>query len=111
MDEAVHCRLIFGSMPQLVSHALLQRPPESASGKEYVHGEDREGRPVIYMKPRFENTKDYENQVSAPLRHTAAAPCFPQCSDPPTCGLFTGAIFSIHSGALRQQHGPVQVGR
>lgn len=36
---------------------------EAASGKIYVHGNDRFGRPVIYQRPRRENTKDYLNQV------------------------------------------------
>lgn len=37
---------------------------ESATGKQYIHGEDRDGHPVIYQKPRYENTKDYDQQVS-----------------------------------------------
>ena len=40
---------------------------EASSGKLYVHGFDRCGRPVMYQKPRRQNTKDYVSQV----RHVA----------------------------------------
>jgi len=36
---------------------------EGATGKTYVHGEDKLGRPAIYMRDRYQNTTDYENQV------------------------------------------------
>lgn len=48
--------------------ALLTKPAanlaETATGKVYVHGNDRFGRPVMYQRPRRENTKDYIQQVS-----------------------------------------------
>ena len=39
---------------------------EASTGKLYRHGFDKTGRPVLYMKPRLENTKNWDNQ----LRHT-----------------------------------------
>jgi hypothetical protein len=36
---------------------------EAATGKIYRNGFDKFGRPVCYMRPRLENTKDYANQV------------------------------------------------
>lgn len=36
---------------------------EASSGKLYVHGFDRHGHPVMYQKPRRQNTKDYPSQV------------------------------------------------
>ena len=36
---------------------------EAATGKMYRNGFDQHGRPVAYMRPRLENTKDWDNQV------------------------------------------------
>ena len=36
---------------------------EFVTGKLYLHGHDRAGRPVMYQRPRFQNTKDYVAQV------------------------------------------------
>lgn len=36
---------------------------ENITGKLYVRGFDKEGHPLLYMKPRFENTKDYPSNV------------------------------------------------
>lgn len=36
---------------------------ESSTGKIYLHGHDRSGRPVMYQKPRNQNSKDYVLQV------------------------------------------------
>eukprot|EP00035_Acanthoeca_spectabilis_P024909 m.455985 g.455985 ORF g.455985 m.455985 type:complete len:532 (+) comp20970_c0_seq1:106-1701(+) len=38
---------------------------ELATGKIYIHGFDRSGQPVMYQKPRNENSQNYENQVKA----------------------------------------------
>ena len=38
---------------------------EGMSGKNYLHGFDRAGRPVIYQRPRRENSKKYDDQVCA----------------------------------------------
>ena len=45
---------------------------ELSTGKIYIHGFDREGRPVMYQKPRRENSTNHDNQVRARLRHTHA---------------------------------------
>eukprot|EP00045_Choanoeca_perplexa_P004302 m.37385 g.37385 ORF g.37385 m.37385 type:complete len:77 (+) comp12497_c0_seq5:419-649(+) len=36
---------------------------EARSGKNYLHGSDKHGRPVIYQRPRRQNTKTYDLQV------------------------------------------------
>ncbi|EGD74266.1 hypothetical protein PTSG_06275 [Salpingoeca rosetta] len=36
---------------------------EAKTGKNYLHGFDRSGRPVIYQRPRRENSKNYDDQV------------------------------------------------
>jgi len=36
---------------------------ESATGKMYIHGKDLTGRPIMYMKPRLQNTKDADTQI------------------------------------------------
>jgi len=36
---------------------------EASTGKMYLNGFDKFGRPVMYMRPRLENTSDYENQI------------------------------------------------
>lgn len=36
---------------------------EQLTGKIYLHGTDRTGRPVMYQKPRLQNSKDYALQV------------------------------------------------
>eukprot|EP00048_Salpingoeca_helianthica_P017157 m.235857 g.235857 ORF g.235857 m.235857 type:complete len:297 (-) comp20310_c0_seq1:27-917(-) len=36
---------------------------ESKTGKVYLHGFDKHKRPVMYQRPRRQNTKDYKNQV------------------------------------------------
>eukprot|EP00730_Choanoeca_flexa_P016292 TRINITY_DN7666_c0_g1_i2.p1 TRINITY_DN7666_c0_g1~~TRINITY_DN7666_c0_g1_i2.p1 ORF type:complete len:333 (+),score=65.95 TRINITY_DN7666_c0_g1_i2:129-1127(+) len=36
---------------------------EARSGKNYLHGTDKHGRPVIYQRPRRQNTKTYDLQV------------------------------------------------
>lgn len=33
------------------------------SGKLFINGKDKEGRPLVFMIPRNENSKDYENNV------------------------------------------------
>jgi hypothetical protein len=38
---------------------------ENSTGKCYVRGFDRAGHPLLYMKPRFENTKDHDGIVLA----------------------------------------------
>jgi hypothetical protein len=40
---------------------------ELSTGKIYIHGFDREGRPVMYQKPRRENSRNHENQVCLSL--------------------------------------------
>ncbi len=36
---------------------------ESQTGKTYRNGVDKQGRPIIYMRDRRQNTKNFENQV------------------------------------------------
>mmetsp|Transcript_12850 Transcript_12850/g.34604 ORF Transcript_12850/g.34604 Transcript_12850/m.34604 type:complete len:243 (+) Transcript_12850:397-1125(+) len=36
---------------------------ESESGKMYVRGKDKHGRPILYMKPRLQNTKQGAEQI------------------------------------------------
>jgi hypothetical protein len=36
---------------------------ENSSGKIYVRGKDKEGRALMYMKPRLENTKNHEDNL------------------------------------------------
>ena len=36
---------------------------ENSTGKMYVRGYDRSGRPLMYMKPRLENTNDHEGNI------------------------------------------------
>eukprot|EP00050_Salpingoeca_kvevrii_P004619 m.256432 g.256432 ORF g.256432 m.256432 type:complete len:297 (-) comp11017_c1_seq14:2116-3006(-) len=42
---------------------------EQESGKLYVHGRDRLGRPVMYQRPRRQNTKNYALQVRQVAYH------------------------------------------
>ncbi|KJE90365.1 hypothetical protein CAOG_01687 [Capsaspora owczarzaki ATCC 30864] len=46
---------------------------EGLTGKTYRHGRDRAGRPIIYMKPRFQNTKNYAEQVRYTVHHLEQA--------------------------------------
>ena len=36
---------------------------ENSTGKMYVRGYDKSGRPLMYMKPRLENTHDHEGNI------------------------------------------------
>ena len=36
---------------------------ENSTGKMYVRGYDKEGHPLLYMKPRFENTNDHDGNI------------------------------------------------
>jgi hypothetical protein len=35
---------------------------EAETGKIFIAGKDLHGRPVLYMRPNFQNTKNYEDQ-------------------------------------------------
>jgi hypothetical protein len=37
---------------------------ENATGKVYCRGHDLLGRPILYLKPRFENTKDHDGNLA-----------------------------------------------
>jgi len=47
--------------PALITSASVE--PEAVTGKCYVNGFDRGGRPVLYLRPARENTTSYERQV------------------------------------------------
>lgn len=36
---------------------------ENATGKAYVRGRDKQQRPIIWMKPKFENTHDHDGNI------------------------------------------------
>ena len=36
---------------------------ENITGKMYARGFTREGHPILYMKPRFENTRDHDGNM------------------------------------------------
>ncbi|CAM9127627.1 unnamed protein product, partial [Ectocarpus fasciculatus] len=36
---------------------------ENASGKTYVRGRDKQGRPLLYMRPRHENTFEHDGNI------------------------------------------------
>ncbi len=36
---------------------------ENATGKSYVRGYDKHGHPIVYMKPKYENTKDHDGNI------------------------------------------------
>lgn len=46
---------------------------EGETGKTYRNGFDLLGRPIIYMKPRFQNTKNYDKQVRYTVHHLERA--------------------------------------
>ena len=51
----------------MVGHSLTdfddELKKECETGKLYVHGFDKHGRPVQYQRPRRQNTKNYNQQV------------------------------------------------
>jgi len=54
--------------PHLIDPRSLRE--EALTGKNYVSRfKDRHGRPIVYMKPRYENTKDYPNQIRLLVYH------------------------------------------
>jgi hypothetical protein len=50
-------------LEDLINNFAEQLSHEGCTGKIYRNGKDKLGRPVIYMRDRNQNTKDYENQV------------------------------------------------
>ena len=36
---------------------------ENATGKAYVRGKDKHNRPIVWMKPKFENTHDHDGNI------------------------------------------------
>lgn len=36
---------------------------ENSTGKVYVSGFDRQGRPILVMRPREENTQDHDGNI------------------------------------------------
>ena len=46
---------------------------ENSTGKLYVRGYDRQGHAILYMKPRFENTKDHDGNLKHLVYHMERA--------------------------------------
>jgi len=47
--------------PQSITEKDIQE--EGQSGKQYIHGFDKSGRPIVIMRPDRENTNNYEKQI------------------------------------------------
>lgn len=58
-SETLNWRHTFA--PSLITPAMVE--PEAVSGKCYVNGFDRSGRPILYIRPAKENTTTYDRQV------------------------------------------------
>eukprot|EP00871_Galdieria_phlegrea_P000640 jgi/Galph1/1577/GphlegSOOS_G259.1 len=62
LQRTLNWRKSFG-VEDIIHNVSPQIREEGASGKLYVGGNDQYGRPVIYMKPRFQNTKENQYQL------------------------------------------------
>eukprot|EP00045_Choanoeca_perplexa_P004304 m.37401 g.37401 ORF g.37401 m.37401 type:complete len:187 (+) comp12497_c0_seq8:96-656(+) len=61
-------KLLRGTLQWRIDYGVEDITPdeiyeEARSGKNYLHGSDKHGRPVIYQRPRRQNTKTYDLQV------------------------------------------------
>jgi hypothetical protein len=62
LEETIAWRKNFG-IPQLLNEFKETIKTENATGKMYVRGFDREGNPLIYLRPANENTKDHDGNI------------------------------------------------
>ncbi|KAJ3014477.1 UNVERIFIED_CONTAM: hypothetical protein HDU68_000254 [Siphonaria sp. JEL0065] len=47
--------------PDLISADEIE--PEAVTGKQFLSGFDKQGRPLLFLVPRLENTKTYDRQI------------------------------------------------
>jgi len=62
IKETLKWRKEYGVV-ELMMGDLTSIKKESESGKMYVNGFDKKGRPILYMKPRYQNTKGADDQI------------------------------------------------
>lgn len=62
LQETIEWRKEF-EIPKLLTDFKATIALENSTGKMYVRGFDKEGRPLIYMKPVNENTKDHLGNI------------------------------------------------
>lgn len=62
LDNTLKWREEFGLL-EMRDKWMGQVASENASGKTYVRGRDKAGRPLLYMKPRHENTFEHDGNI------------------------------------------------
>lgn len=63
LEETLAWRKDFGLSQMFTTPWLKSIEKETFTGKAYCRGFDREGRSILYMKPRYENTHDHEGNL------------------------------------------------
>ncbi|CAM9478645.1 unnamed protein product [Laminaria digitata] len=62
LSATLEWRREFG-LPQVLKDEVNVIAKENSTGKVYVSGFDRQGRPVLVMRPREENTQDHDGNI------------------------------------------------
>lgn len=57
------CLLQHVTLWQVLKNEVDVIAKENSTGKVYVSGFDRQGRPILVMRPREENTQDHDGNI------------------------------------------------
>ena len=63
LEESITWRKDFGIKELFSSPWIKTLEKETSTGKMYCRGYDRDGHPLLYMKPRYENTNEHDGNL------------------------------------------------